>query len=340
MTPIQKTYTYDDIDTMASALAEEIISERGAFKEVTLIGVPRGGIFAAYAVANAISKAPTSLHAKVANSLAEAFTRDPEEGMNLGYCYFIDDLIDSGDTKKKHQQAYDHVPFRALHTKTADEGWLHFPWERETVDITSVATLRDSYMTTGSSKALALAPEGITSNITRILQYVGEDTTREGLLETPERVQRAWGEITQGYKATPESLIKVFDAPLEGNGDMVLVDSIPFYSNCEHHFLPFFGTIDICYIPTKHILGLSKFKRLVNIFAQRLQVQERLGVQIAEEIMNGLHPTGVAIRIRARHLCMEMRGVHMQGSHTVTTSYHGAFKQDPALRLEFLSLIN
>ena len=178
----------------------------------------------------------------------------------------------------------------------------------------------------------------LTEHVHAILKLLGEDPAREGLLKTPGRVARALLELTSGYEADVDAMINnaVFTEAYE---EMVLVKDITFYSMCEHHMLPFFGKAHVAYIPNKKIIGLSKMPKLVQIFAKRLQVQERLTNQIAETLMRKLNPLGVGVVIEARHLCMEMRGAESLLSPTVTSAMLGGFRSDPRTRQEFLRLI-
>jgi len=166
---------------------------------------------------------------------------------------------------------------------------------------------------------------------------VGENPQREGLLRTPYRVAHAMKWLTQGYNSTAEEVIGkgVFR---EEHDNMIMVRDIELYSLCEHHMLPFFGKAHIAYIPNGKIVGLSKIPRLVDVFARRLQVQERLTEQIAEGLCSVLNPTGVGVVIEAYHLCMMMRGVQKQNSKTITSALRGAFREDPKTRDEFLRL--
>ncbi|MFZ9994497.1 MAG: GTP cyclohydrolase I FolE [Steroidobacteraceae bacterium] len=172
-----------------------------------------------------------------------------------------------------------------------------------------------------------------------LLAYIGEDPAREGLLETPSRFLKAWREYTRGYLEKPEEILKAFEDGAERVDEMVIVRDIPVYSLCEHHLAPFFGKAYVGYIPDQKILGLSKISRLVEVFARRLQVQERLTNQIADALHTHLQPLGVAVVIECRHMCMESRGVRHTGTATVTSALRGSIKNDPDSRREFLSLI-
>lgn len=161
---------------------------------------------------------------------------------------------------------------------------------------------------------------------------------RGGLKDTPDRLAKAWDFWTSGYTQDPSDVLKVFEDGAESYDEMVLVSDIPFYSHCEHHLAPFFGKVTIAYIPDGKIVGLSKLSRLADIYARRLQVQERLTEQIADAINLNLSPKGVGVIIKARHLCMESRGISQQGHHTTTSSLRGVIRTDPSARDEFLRL--
>jgi GTP cyclohydrolase I len=182
-------------------------------------------------------------------------------------------------------------------------------------------------------------PEAYRDLVRRQLLAIGEDPERDGLLRTPERVEKAMAWLTRGYGLTVEDAIQgaVFD---EGHHNMVIVKDIEMYSMCEHHMLPFFGRVHIAYIPNGRIVGLSKLPRVVEVFARRLQVQERLTEQVASALMEVLRPEGVGVVIEAAHLCMMMRGVEKQNSKTITSAMKGVFLDDLRTREEFLRLVH
>jgi len=229
---------------------------------------------------------------------------------------FIDDIIDSGDTYNRWRDRYPNTLFYALIDKRVTDyhgQYIIFPWEES-------------------------AEGSFSDNVTRLLQFVGEDPKRGGLLETPHRVAKAWKHWCKGYGQDVASVLKVFEDGGEGYDQMVTVKDIPIYSHCEHHLAAIFGTATISYIPNGKIVGLSKLSRVADIFARRLQVQERLTCQIADALVEHLQPKGVGVVIKARHMCMESRGVCQQGHHTITTALRGAMLDEPATRAEFLNL--
>lgn len=174
--------------------------------------------------------------------------------------------------------------------------------------------------------------------ILELIKELGEDPKREGLKKTPIRVKESLLFLTEGYRQDPQKLISdsVYSDKHE---EMVLIKDIPIYSLCEHHLLPFFGHAHVGYIPNDKIVGISKIARMVDLFARRLQVQERLTNQIAETLMNTLYPKGVAVVIDAEHLCMQMRGVQKRGTSIITSAMLGAFRKRPETRAEFMNLI-
>jgi GTP cyclohydrolase I len=178
----------------------------------------------------------------------------------------------------------------------------------------------------------------LTNAYREVLEHIGEDPQRDGLKRTPERVAKSIQFLTRGYSEDPAQLLRdgLFDVDYD---EMVIVKDIEMFSLCEHHMLPFFGKVHVAYLPKGKVIGLSKMPRLVDTFARRLQVQERLTKQIADTIQEAIHPIGVGVVIEARHLCMMMRGVEKQHSATVTSSMLGAFREEQQTREEFLSLI-
>lgn len=239
--------------------------------------------------------------------------------------YIVDDLIDSGATMDKVQARAQRTPqsFPPAAVVLIDkpglepghqlkDAWIVFPWEGD-----AVGSIEDT--------------------IRRLLQFIGEDVERGGLSETPARVAKAWSFWCKGYEEDPAEILKTFEDGADGVDEMVMVRDIPFYTHCEHHMAPFFGTATIAYVPDGKIVGLSKLNRLLDCFARRLQVQERLTGQVADAIMTHLQPKGVGVIIRARHLCMESRGVCQQGHSTVTSALRGVML-DGSPRQEFLSL--
>ncbi|WP_373028859.1 GTP cyclohydrolase I FolE [Sulfurovum sp.] len=175
--------------------------------------------------------------------------------------------------------------------------------------------------------------------VTKVLELLGEDPKREGLLQTPSRVAKALKFLTEGYDQDPKEILNqaLFST---SNDEMVLVRDIEFYSMCEHHMLPIIGRAHVAYIPDGKVVGLSKIPRIVNVYARRLQIQEQMTEQIADAILETIKPKGVAVVVHARHMCMEMRGVQKINSTTVSSALRGLFKSDERTRSEFYNLIN
>jgi GTP cyclohydrolase I len=172
-----------------------------------------------------------------------------------------------------------------------------------------------------------------------LIAWAGDNPAREGLLDTPMRVVKAYEQLFRGYRQDPaEILDRVFEE-VEGYSDIVLIRDIPFYSHCEHHIVPFLGRAHVAYYPSGGVVGLSKLARLVDVYARRLQTQEAMSVQIAEALDTILKPRGVAVMIEAEHFCMSIRGVQKEGATTATTQFRGIFKDDPGERTRFLSLV-
>lgn len=268
---------------------------------ITAYPVPNGGIYAALLMQQHIAGSRI------------IFVDHPSSAVII-----IDDLIDSGKTRDRYSEAsFPSKPFVVLLDKRdpAYAGqWISFPWER-------LANARE---------------DGPQDNIRRILQYIGEDPTREGLRETPDRVVRSYAELFSGYKSKPEEVFKFFESPCD---EMVVLRDVEFYSTCEHHMLPFIGKAHIGYIPDGRVIGLSKLARLLEIYSRRFQIQENLTVQITNALNEGLKPKGSACVIEAKHLCMACRGVNKQNSTMITSSMTGVFRDKPEARAEFLQFI-
>lgn len=264
-----------------------------------IFGIPRGGVPVAY---------------RIAGMLGLEIVDSPEEADIL-----VDDIQCSGKTSERYTamataNSTREVKFFSLlqaPPSSSDPIWYVFPWEASSVS---------------SAEDIPL----------RMLQYIGEDPTREGLRETPARVVRAWGEMFAGYRQDPiEILKKQFNA--EGYNQMILLKDIEFYSTCEHHLLPFTGKIHIGYIPKESVVGISKLARLSDCFSRRAQIQERLTNQIADSIFQILEPLGVAVLVEAQHHCMMCRGVQKQNSRMITSALRGCLV-GAAERMEFLLL--
>ncbi len=236
----------------------------------------------------------------------------------------VDDLVDSGRTREKYLD-YD---FACIHVKSnaklqpefyvdKKDGWIEYWWEK----MSGETPVQDAIM--------------------RIIEYIGDDPNRQGLIETPKRVIRSFDELYAGYKQDPNDLLKTFDS--DGYDQLVLIKDIELYSMCEHHVLPFIGRAHVGYIPKGKVIGVSKIARVVDLYSRRLQIQERLSEQIASCIEKWLNPAGVACVIEAVHFCMRMRGVSKQNSTMVTSSLKGVFLEDSekgrAARTEFMGLI-
>lgn len=266
-----------------------------------LYGVPRGGIPVVYLL---MSLAPKMF--SISDTAEDAHV-------------IIDDIVDSGRTKRRYVEKYPQKPFHALcdflEMGHRQGRWVVFPWE--------------------------VSEQGADSSaddiVVRLLQKIGENPNRGGLIETPKRVLKAWEEWTSGYGQDPRVHLKCFEDGAERYDQMVAVKDLPFYSHCEHHLAAFFGTATIAYLPDKKVVGLSKLGRVLRIFSRRLQVQERLTCQIADALHECLEPRGVGVLLRARHLCMESRGLSTQGHHTETCALRGLFLEDK-VKSEFLAL--
>jgi GTP cyclohydrolase I len=282
-----------------NACARLVLQHPDIRPNTSVYGVPRGGVPVAY-----LLKGLTDCK----------LVSDPD-----GADFIVDDLIDSGATRARYADQVAQFVAMSDHLIPPKDPsqWLVFPWE------------------VGPAEADTSADD----IVIRLLEYIGEDPAREGLNETPRRVLAAWKEWTSGYGKDPAQVLKQFGDGAERYDEMIVVKDLPFYSVCEHHLIPFFGTASIAYLPERNIVGLSKLGRVLEIYARRLQVQERLTTQVADAIHRSLFPKGVGVLIKARHLCMESRGYARQGHQTITSALLGAFLSDAKVRAEFLSLV-
>jgi GTP cyclohydrolase I len=272
-------------------------------------GVPRGGCTVAAMVQN------WAVAAKYKLFMTDV-THDKENTL------IVDDLVDSGRTLRQWKSNGYEVDALFRKPNSPDDlapqaevlsGWLTFPWE----------------INEGT---------GAEDLVVRLLQYVGEDPQRDGLKDTPRRVLKAWKDMTAGYGQDPtEILSKSFEVQ---HDELIMLRGIEFHSTCEHHLLPFYGTAAVGYIPTKTVVGISKLARLVECYARRLQIQERLTRQVADSIMDVIKPLGVGVVVKAKHACMGCRGVQKPDSDMVTSVTTGILRDDPRARAEFLSLVN
>ncbi len=299
---MQIVLTSDQVHSLCRQLGERIKAAAGDNRKypIRIYGIPRGGIPVACLLGYLFPEFTVTFDLSTAD-------------------YLVDDIIDSGATRTRYLTKTGKMTLAMIDkTESGNEfkdAWIVFPWEANEKEGT-----------------------GVEDNIVRLLQFIGEDPTRGGLLDTPKRVAKAWQHWCSGYDADIPSLLKTFDDGAEGCDEMVMVRDIPFYTHCEHHMAPFFGTATVAYIPNGKIVGLSKLPRIVDAFARRLQVQERLTNQIADAINDNLFPLGVGVIIKARHLCMESRGIQQQGHCTITSALRGVMRDSAEARAEFLDL--
>lgn len=272
------------------------------WSHVFFSGVPRGGIPAMLLVASAMQSMDISYN----------IVDDYDDATVI-----IDDVVDSGETRARVLGANPDAYFYPLVNKQEEgiEEWVVFPWDKSDAD-------------------------GAGDIPRRLIEYIGEDPKREGLVETPERFLRAWEHWTRGYEQNADDVLKTFDDGAEDYDEMILLQGHPVWSMCEHHMAPFFGYAHVAYIPDGKIVGLSKLSRIVEVFARRLQVQERLTVQVADALTDNLHPDGVGVVLRCRHSCMESRGIQRDGMFTTTSAMRGSFMHDEQTRSEFFDLVN
>jgi GTP cyclohydrolase IA len=206
--------------------------------------------------------------------------------------------------------------------------------------VSDVVKSLSTRLTTAADKPVSSPTrEEAEAAVRTLIRWAGDDPTREGLLDTPKRVAKAFREFYSGYGEDPSEILDKIFAEVEGYDDIVLVRDIPFHSHCEHHMVPFFGVAHVAYYPTKGVVGLSKLARLVDAYARRLQTQETMTSQIAKAMVSALDPRGVAVMIEAEHMCMSMRGIQKAGAMTLTTQFTGIFKEDPAEQVRFLTLV-
>jgi len=299
-------YTIEDFKADCALLAREII-EKSYHRYKLIYAIPQGGVV---------------LGMKLSELLGIPLTTTrPDREDRRSSILVVDDVSDSGKTLER--EAGHFATTAVLHRKTWSE---YIP----TFCVHDNCENFIIYWWEGSEE------RSIDDSVIRQLQFIGEDPTREGLVETPKRVVKSWDKIYGGYDQKPEDVLKIFE---EGACDeMVLLKDIEFYSTCEHHMLPFYGTAHIAYIPDKKIVGISKLARLLEIYTRRLQIQERIGDQVTGTLMEQLAPKGAACILEAQHFCMTSRGVEKQNSIMVTSSLKGAFLDDRSARAEFIQL--
>lgn len=296
--------SWNEVHARAKRIANEILTHpNGPWEEpIRIYGVPRGGIPVAILVQSELTQRRAGCIL-----LEEPTTAD----------VYVDDIIDTGRTREKYK-ACSKAPFLALvnkqHSDDRGLGWVVFPWER-----------------------MSEEGQGPQENVRRLIEFTGDSPDREGLRDTPKRVIQAYSTLFGGYTIDPASVFTVFEE--EECDEMILLKDIEFYSHCEHHMMPFFGKAHIAYIPEKKIIGISKLARILEIYARRLQIQERLCRQVTKTLMDHLNPKGAACVLEAQHLCMTARGVGKQGSLMVTSSLMGVFREDARTRSEFLNRI-
>lgn len=246
------------------------------------------------------------------------------DNIQLADCVFAVEPVDRMDELDTLIAEFD-MPYISVKLPSPD---ILLAWETATTKVSYEERERDRKIT------------GIQPVIKQLLPFIDNNHHREGLADTPHRVAKAWAKWTEGYHMDAASILKVFEDGAEKCDEMVIVKDIPIYSKCEHHLADIFGTATIAYIPNGKIVGLSKLSRLAEMFARRLQVQERLTNQIADSIQEHLGAKGVGVVIRARHMCMESRGICQQGHHTITSALRGVMKDNHEARSEFMSLAN
>lgn len=302
--PLNFHITWSNVHQRCIELAEKIAIQCGSVDTyLPIYGIPTGG----FHISNAV--------VMYLRALGYINTHAVETVTN-GETILVDDLVDSGETRNRWNEQFPGCKFYTAFNKQTDDRdrgkWLSFPWER------------------------GVGHDGPEDNIRRILQFIGEDPSREGLSETPARVVKSYKEIFSGYTTDLAGLMKCFEEPT--CDEMVLLKDIEFYSVCEHHMQPFFGKAHVAYVPNGRVIGVSKLSRVVDAFSRRLQVQERLTQQVTKALDEHLRPRGSACIMEARHFCMVCRGVRKQNASMVTSSLTGCFLE-PTPRAELFNLI-
>jgi len=297
---VVKNLSWGDVHTLGLEMCQRILDVmQHDLSPIKIYPVPRGGVYVAIMLQHLINAEEQIDNWEIVESISQA-------------TIIVDDIIDTGETMQHHQTMYPDKPFFALVMKENTE-WVSFPWERMIKD------------------------NGPVDNVRRLLEYIGEDPKREGLVETPNRVIRSYETLFGGYKQNPATVVKVFDD--DSCDEMVLLKDVEFSSTCEHHMLPFYGKAHIAYIPNGKVIGISKLARILEIYARRLQIQERIGQQVTDCLMTFLKPKGAACVLEAQHLCMVCRGVQKQNSVMMTSSLTGVFLEHAQTRSEFFSMI-
>lgn len=294
----KKIVSWNEFEIQISSLITQLEGKKIEFDSVH--GVPRGGVAIAVALSHYF-KVP--------------IVNDVRKGTLI-----VDDIADSGKTLARFPDNKKAVLFFKDHCKTPVDifvdkatAWIEFPWEAGEMPAEDA--------------------------VVRMIEAIGDDPTREGLLQTPKRVVKSWKELFSGYSKNAADILSVtFEDGVKDCDELVICSDIEFYSTCEHHMLPIIGKMHIGYIPDKKVVGLSKLARLGDMFARRLQIQEKMTKQIADALMEHLKPKGVAVVITAKHFCMCARGVNKQNSWMTTSSMQGVLREKPEARAEFLRL--
>jgi GTP cyclohydrolase I len=300
--PNRMSLSWKDVNNQAAKAANYI---SGNHKEavVTIYPIPRGGIYAALLVCQELGRLKRPMAPMIVETVEQAD-------------YIVDDIYDSGETYQKTIEGKAAKPFVCLVDKRLPMfagKWITMPWERMTGE-----------------------DQGPQENVRRLLQFIEGRSDRDGILETPDRVIASYSQLFSGYDERPEDHFKTFDEP---HDEMVILKDIEFYSTCEHHMLPFAGKAHIGYIPNGKVIGVSKLARILEVYARRLQIQERICRDVTSALDLHLQPLGSACVIEAVHFCIACRGVGKQHSKMVTSAMTGVFREVGSARSEFLSLI-